>query len=145
MFNILIRLNVDLTKLPNLKVGTYMNLYCQSGIIKGEPACLEATRTEKKIVRQFSRSEDGVFIVSSSEAIRNSDGKIASVVTRVHDMTDFFEIRDDIENVRLIMEKLAKSDGDISQLYGADIVAMNPEFCEVLERGKKVAVFVCRF
>lgn len=56
-------------------------------------------------------------------------------------MTDFFEIRDDIENVRLIMEKLAKSDGDISQLYGADIVAMNPEFCEVLERGKKVAVF----
>lgn len=132
---------VDLTKLPNLKVGTYMNLYCQSGIIKGEPACLEAIRTEKKIVRQFSRSEDGVFIVSSSEAIRNSDGKIASVVTRVHDMTDFFEIRDDIENVRLIMEKLAKSDGDISQLYGSDIVAMNPEFCEVLERGKKVAVF----
>ena len=132
---------VNLTKLSNLKIGDHMRMYCQSGIIKGEPACLEAARTEKKIIRQFSQSEDGVFIISSSEAIRNVDGKITFVVTRVHDMTDFFEVRDDIENVRLIMEKMAKSDGDISQLYGSDIIAMNPEFCEVLERGKKVAAF----
>lgn len=132
---------VNLTKLSNLKIGDHMRMYCQSGIIKGETACLEAARTEKKIIRQFSQSEDGVFIISSSEAIRNVDGKIAFVVTRVHDMTDFFEVRDDIENVRLIMEKMAKSDGDISQLYGSDIIAMNPEFCEVLERGKKVAAF----
>lgn len=132
---------LQLTKLSGLEIGDNIMTYYHQGIIKSKPACIEAIHSENKIIRQFTQSEDGVFIISSSETIKSDDGKIAFVITRVHDMTDFFEVRDDIENVRRIMEKLAQNDVEMNSQYGTDIIAINADFRQLLERGEKVAIF----
>lgn len=132
---------LQLTKLSGLEIGDNIMTYYHQGIIKSKPACIEAIHSENKIIRQFTQSEDGVFIISSSETIKSDDGKIAFVITRVHDMTDFFEVRDDIENVRRIMEKLAQNDVEMNSQYGKDIIAINADYRQLLERGEKVAIF----
>ncbi|MDY3051957.1 MAG: sigma 54-interacting transcriptional regulator [Ndongobacter sp.] len=131
---------IRLTKLPGARIGDNLCQYQESGFIRTEPACLAVLHEKRKVIRQFTQRENGIFIVSSSEPFFDEDHNIKMVITRVHDMTEFFQIHKDIENVRHIMEKMTNSEDQYDE-YGTSIVALSEEMRAVLDVARKVAKF----
>lgn len=129
-----------LTQLKDIEMGDDLHTFMEDGRIFGEPAALEAVRLRQNVIRQFNSDDRGIFIVSQSEPIFAADGKLEYVVTRVNDATRFFAARDDIENTRLIVEKVA-ADIDKYNDYGSNVIAISDNMRAVLDMGQKVAGF----
>ncbi len=130
-----------LTKLGDrLFPGDNIRRFQKSGFIESEPTCLEAVRKRTKVIRQHAQDSNGVFIISHSEPIFDTHKSIAYVVTEVHDVTEFFEIRDDIENIRRSLERLA-TQKDALDHYGPGIVAVSLEMQRILDLAIKIAKF----
>lgn len=131
-----------LTKLgEHLKSGDLIGKFWENGFIESEPTCLEAARKRQKVIRQHAQDSNGVFIVSQSEPILSKDQQTVDyIVTEVRDVTAFFEIRDDIENVRLAMERLARYKDPLDH-YGPGIVAASPKMQKILDTAIQIAKF----
>lgn len=131
----------QLTKLGNkLKFGDNIHTYQSSALIDHEPSCIEAVRKRKSVmVVHDQRDTTGVCIVSKSEPVF-VDGEIAYVVTEVQEVTDFFNYRDDMDNVSRILDNLAQSSHRIAD-EDSGVVAASVEMQAVLKHVGQIAKF----
>ena len=130
---------IQLTKLYDLKVNDHIIDYWHKGLIESEPACLAALKDGGTIIKQFYQRFNKVFIVSLSEPIYDMNGKIITIVTQVVDATELFTLRDDIENVREMMEKFP--DEKSVNEFGDHIISFSKPFRQTLELCRQVAPY----
>jgi TyrR family helix-turn-helix protein len=130
-----------LTKLGDkLRVGDSILQYKTQALINGFPSCIQAVREEKTVMAVHDqRDTTGVCIVSKSEPIFNGD-RIIYVVTEVQELTDFFNYRDDMENVSRILDNLAQSSHRIAD-EDSGVVAVSSAMWSVLEQVSQIAKF----
>lgn len=103
------------------------------------PAFKRSGKKKTVMAVHDQRDTTGVCIVSKSEPIFNGD-RIIYVVTEVQELTDFFNYRDDMENVSRILDNLAQSSHRIAD-EDSGVVAVSSAMRSVLEQVSQIAKF----
>lgn len=126
----------QLTKLFTITPGASIQDYMEIGPIRN-PACLQAVRDRKTTSRMHMIEETGVAIISVSQPCFDSSGNITHVITNVRDVTEFFDLRNQIDDVHRVMTQLSESIEQPGQ-YGS-IIAINEQMRTLLDMAEKVA------
>lgn len=109
------------------------------GYVPAEPTCLLAVQKRETVIRVHDWRQ--VYIVSTSEPFYDGEtGEIQLIVTTVRDVTEFFEIRDDIEHIQKLVKEVADNLTDYTD-YGSGIVARNEIMRNLLSMAARVAVY----
>ena len=109
------------------------------GYVPAEPTCLLAVQKRETVIRVHDWRQ--AYIVSTSEPFYDVEtGEIQLIVTTVRDVTDFFEIRDDIEHIQKLVKEVADNLTDYTD-YGSGIVARNETMRNLLSMAARVAVY----
>lgn len=127
-----------LTKFFELaKVGKRMQEYIDAGRMKGA-TCIEAVRQRRTITELHVDDPTGVAIISSARPCFREDGEILYVVTNVRDITEFMDLRKQIDEVQQIVASFAKQI-ERTERYGENIVVMDQQMRTLLDTAKKIA------
>ena len=128
-----------LTRLGELAAGKNFHELFLEGYVPAEPTCLLAVQKRETAIRVHDWRQ--AYIVSTSEPFYDVEtGEIQLIVTTVRDVTDFFEIRDDIEHIQKLVKEVADNLTDYTD-YGSGIVARNETMRNLLSMAARVAVY----
>lgn len=126
-----------LTKLfENAQVGKRMQEYIDAGLVP-RASCIEAVKRERTVTQLHLGNKTGAAIICAAKPCFNDEGRLTHVVTNVRDVTEFLDLKNQIDEVQRIVTKFAETIE--SKDYGNGIVALNKQMCNLLDMAKKIA------
>lgn len=129
---------IELTNLKGaIEVGENIQKCIDAGLIKGA-SCLEAVRQRKAISQVHLEFEKDTAIVCMAKPEFDENGEMVKVITNVRDVTEFINLKNDIEEVQKIMNKFADSIGR-NDGCADGVIAVNDRMRSVLEMAKRIS------
>lgn len=126
------------TKLYDLvKVGGSIRDFVASGLIKGA-TCLVAAQQKRTVTQLHIEESTGVAIISASRPCFDESHHVTRVVTNVRDVTEFLDLKKQIEDVQHIVSNFAEQ-MERSKDYGEGVIAIDQRMREVLDLAQKVS------
>lgn len=138
-----ILVNKSYEKITGMKreqmLGKNMEYLEQNGIVSKSATVL--VLKNKKTVTIEQEFRNGKKVLVSSSPIFDTDGNITMVVTNVRDVTELYELKEQLEkNMELTQKYYSEIAMMRKQVIGnADIIAEDKKMLDVLEMAKKVA------
>lgn len=127
-----------LTKLFDLvKVGSSIREFVDSGIIKGA-SCLVAAQQKRTVTQLHLDDVSGAAIICAAKPCFDESNHVTRVITNVRDITEFFDLRKQIEDVQHIVANFAEQ-MEQAKDYGEGIIAIDQRMCAVLDLAQKVS------
>lgn len=129
---------LELTGLKEIiAIGDNIQRYIDLGYIKGA-SCLEAIKQRKSISQVHLEFEKNTAIISMSKPEFDEDDDVIRVITNVRDVTEFINLKNDIEEVQIIMDKFS-ADIDKYNECGKGIIAVDDKMRSVLDTAKRIS------
>lgn len=133
--------NKAYAELTNLKefisVGDNIQKYIDDGFIKGA-SCLETVKQRKSVSQVHLEFEKGTAIICMAKPEFDENGEVVKVITNVRDVTEFINLKNDIEEVQKIMNKFVDSI-DKNKEYKEGVIAVNDKMRSLLDMAKRIS------
>ena len=127
-----------LTKLFDMvEVGSSIQDFVKSGVIKGA-SCLVAAQQKRTVTQLHVDDDSGAAIVCASRPCFDQENRVTRVVTNVRDVTEFLDLRKQMEEVQHVVANFAEQ-MERQKDYGKGIIAIDQRMCQVLDLAQKVS------
>ena len=129
-----------LTRLEGmLKVGMFLRQLNQQGLVPSS-SCLESISTGNQVSRIHFTKERRTAIVCVSIPRYSASGKLEQIITNVRDVSEFFDLREQIGTVQKILDRFSEQMDRHSEGCRRNIIATSNEMQSLLDMAEHIAV-----
>jgi len=130
---------VKLTRLEGiLEVGSDLWELHRRGLVPSA-SCLEAVQTQAPVNRIHYTAQNRTAIITASIPCFDDTGRLDRVVTNVRDVSEFFDLREQIESVQSNLERFSAQVGGEEKGPRSGVIAVSPVMQSLLETAEHIA------